>query len=157
LAFGGVSAYFAKRIWAFGDLCNLRSQPTYVRETPSLNSSILHLRRPPMPLAHRQLNQNVEGKRLSGNRGILRREKKTNFAFRFLNFNQKLIMAKTLRLNEFAPLTHTSNSQAGSFWEHWFDAHAATPAPQLEQHLDEHSIWEKAVSLEVLTAKGKGY
>jgi hypothetical protein len=78
-----------------------------------------------------------------------------------LNFNQKLIMAKSLDLNDFASKADLTadlfaNLPTGTFWEHWFDAHAATQAAQrLEQRLDEHNVWEKAVNLEVL-AKGKG-
>lgn len=72
-------------------------------------------------------------------------------------------MAKSLRSNEFALNTNLTanlpaNLPAGTFWERWFDAHAATPpAERLEQRLDEHNVWEKAVSLEALEmAKGKG-
>jgi hypothetical protein len=61
-------------------------------------------------------------------------------------------MAKSIRITEIdappaslgAPLSHSA------FWEHWFDSHAHNLRPQLSRPLDEHSIWEKAVNLEIL-------
>lgn len=68
-------------------------------------------------------------------------------------------MAKSIRITEIdvphipsgAPLSH------GAFWEHWFDTHAQNQRQQLSRSLDEHSIWEKAVNLEILALDDKEY
>jgi hypothetical protein len=58
-------------------------------------------------------------------------------------------MAKSIRINEIAdvdPLMAAPPSNG--FWEHWFDMQPVKhPAHNI---LDEHGIWERAVSLEIL-------
>ncbi len=62
-------------------------------------------------------------------------------------------MAKSIHMNEME--TEFGNSKAsrpsGSFWEHWFDTQS--PRRFADRSLDEHSIWEKAVSFAVLAAE----
>lgn len=61
-------------------------------------------------------------------------------------------MAKSIRLTEIdeqraqmgAPLSRAA------YWEHWFASQSNYPKLQASQSLDEHSIWEKAVNLEIL-------
>ncbi|HUA66187.1 MAG TPA: hypothetical protein VME24_10085 [Alphaproteobacteria bacterium] len=61
-------------------------------------------------------------------------------------------MAKSIRLSEIeadgapmgAPLS------CGSFWEHWFDAQSQNQKPLAFRPHEEHSIWERAVNLEIL-------
>lgn len=68
-------------------------------------------------------------------------------------------MAKSIRLSEIdaqrgpllAPLSR------GSYWEHWFDTQSHDQNPQVIGARDEHSIWEKAVNLEILAIEGKKY
>lgn len=68
-------------------------------------------------------------------------------------------MAKSIRLTEIdalrgdlvAPLSHAS------FWEHWFDGQSHNEKPETNRTLDEHSIWETAVNLEILATDDKKY
>jgi hypothetical protein len=68
-------------------------------------------------------------------------------------------MAKSIRLTEndaqcdplVAPLPR------GSFWENWFDGQPQNPKSQINRTLDEHSIWERAVNLEILAMEDKKY
>ncbi|HEX3624868.1 MAG TPA: hypothetical protein VH280_05505 [Verrucomicrobiae bacterium] len=68
-------------------------------------------------------------------------------------------MAKSIRINEIdaqrdqlvAPLTR------GAFWEHWFEAQSHDQKPQVNGNLDEHSIWETAVNLEILATGDKKF
>ncbi|HEV2329863.1 MAG TPA: hypothetical protein VGY56_13855 [Verrucomicrobiae bacterium] len=68
-------------------------------------------------------------------------------------------MAKSIRLNGIeeqldplvAPLSRSS------FWEHWFEGHPEDQRAQANRTLDEHSIWEKAVNLEILAMDDKKY
>jgi hypothetical protein len=67
-------------------------------------------------------------------------------------------MAKSIRLSDIdvnraygtAPLSR------GSFWENWFDGEPQTPRHYTHRPLDEHSIWEKAVNLELLAMEENG-
>jgi hypothetical protein len=68
-------------------------------------------------------------------------------------------MAKSIRFTEIdaqrdqlvVPLSR------GSFWENWFDGQPQDQKPQGNRILDEHSIWEKAVNLEILAMDDKKY
>lgn len=51
----------------------------------------------------------------------------------------------------------TAPLSRGSFWENWFDGHPQAQKPELRRPLDEHSIWEKAVNLEILAMDDKDY
>ena len=81
--------------------------------------------------------------------------KKTNLAFRFKFTRKPEYMAKSIRLSEVetqrahmgAPLS------CGSFWEHWFDAQTQGQRPLAIR--EEHSIWERAVNLEILALDDK--
>src|ERR1700728_2930790 len=99
-------------------------------------------------MARQTLIQQSEGKRLSGNRGILRREKKTNLAFRLKFFNELNYMAKSIHLHEIETETFPPTLSAGSFWGHWFEIQARRRAAAMR--LDEHRIWEKAVNFDIL-------
>lgn len=61
-------------------------------------------------------------------------------------------MAKSMQLNEMdAPGSYPA-ALSESYWENWFNEHASHRG--FESRLDEHSIWEKAVSFGIL-ANGK--
>ena len=63
-------------------------------------------------------------------------------------------MAKSLRLNEALAQNGNlaGNHSFHHFWEHWFDTQSQSPAA--ERSLDEHRVWENAVSFEILALKG---
>lgn len=62
-------------------------------------------------------------------------------------------MAKTFRINELGQQNQlTASAGPQHFWEHWFDRQSERP--MAERHLDEHRVWEDAVSFEVLSLKG---
>jgi hypothetical protein len=66
-------------------------------------------------------------------------------------------MAKSIRLSEIDALRAHSGAQLshGSFWENWFDAHTQDQKPLAIRQQEEHSIWEKAVNLEILAMEGE--
>ena len=68
-------------------------------------------------------------------------------------------MAKSIRISEIeAQRAHSGALMSrGSFWEHWFDVHAQNHKSHSIGSLDEHSIWEKAVNLEILAMEGEKY
>jgi hypothetical protein len=58
-------------------------------------------------------------------------------------------MAKSIRLSDIAELDPSSAAPPShGFWEHWFDMQPAKHPTQAK--IDEHGIWEKAVTLEIL-------
>jgi hypothetical protein len=65
-------------------------------------------------------------------------------------------MAKSIRISDvagFDPLTAAPSSHG--FWEHWFEMQ---PTKLSEPGtIDEHGIWEKAVSLEILAIEESKY
>ena len=67
-------------------------------------------------------------------------------------------MAKSIRLSEIDMNRAfvTPPLSRGSFWENWFDGHPQTPGHHTHRSLDEHSIWEKAVNLELLAMEESG-
>jgi hypothetical protein len=57
-------------------------------------------------------------------------------------------MAKSIRLHDLAELDSPMAAPSShGFWEHWFEMQPARPA---RAKIDEHGIWEKAVTLEIL-------
>ena len=65
-------------------------------------------------------------------------------------------MAKSIRISDVAgldPLTASPSSHG--FWEHWFEMQP-TKLP-VQDKIDEHGIWEKAVSLEILAMDDSKY
>lgn len=61
-------------------------------------------------------------------------------------------MAKFIPMHEIEePDQETVNHSTGSFWEHWFRAQSPARAPR--RSLDEHSVWEKAISFGILAAE----
>jgi hypothetical protein len=61
-------------------------------------------------------------------------------------------MAKTFRINELGLRNQlTANASLPHFWEHWFETQAQRPIA--ERNLDEHRVWEDAVSFEILSLK----
>ena len=63
-------------------------------------------------------------------------------------------MAKSIRLSEIdADRAHATALSRGSYWENWFDGYPQSQKPQAFRPLDEHSIWEKAVNLEILATE----
>lgn len=67
-------------------------------------------------------------------------------------------MAKSIRLSEVEALRAHSGAplSPGSFWENWFDAQS-DQKPLAMRPQDEHSIWERAVNLEILAMEGEKY
>jgi hypothetical protein len=58
-------------------------------------------------------------------------------------------MAKSIRINEIAELDpSTAALPSHGFWEDWADMKPAKHSAR--DKIDEHGIWEKAVSLEIL-------
>ena len=58
-------------------------------------------------------------------------------------------MAKSIRLHDVAELdAPTAARPSHGFWEHWFDMQPMKHA--VHRKIDEHGIWEKAVTLEIL-------
>jgi hypothetical protein len=68
-------------------------------------------------------------------------------------------MAKSIHLSEIEiPCGEiTAPLPRGFFWEHWFDGQPRDERSQASRSLDEHSIWEKAVNLEVLAIDEKKF
>jgi hypothetical protein len=68
-------------------------------------------------------------------------------------------MAKSIRLSEVEALRAHSGAalSRGSFWENWFDAQTQSQRPLTIRSQEEHSIWEKAVNLEILAMEGEKY
>lgn len=65
-------------------------------------------------------------------------------------------MAKSIRLNDLADLDpSTAASPSHGFWEHWYDMQPAKN--QSREKIDEHGIWEKAVTLEILALNETKY
>jgi hypothetical protein len=65
-------------------------------------------------------------------------------------------MAKTIRINEIAELDpSTATRPSHGFWEHWFDMQPTKRS--IGDKIDEHGIWEKAVSLEILAMNQTKY
>lgn len=62
-------------------------------------------------------------------------------------------MAKSIHINDMEKGNSFADPLTGSFWEHWFEKHDATcQAPEI---LDEHSIWEKAISIGIFSLENK--
>lgn len=57
-------------------------------------------------------------------------------------------MAKSIHLEEVNNTANHPTVFSRSYWEHWFETQSSRPA--FESHLDEHGVWEKAVSLGIL-------
>jgi hypothetical protein len=65
-------------------------------------------------------------------------------------------MAKSIRTYDIAELDPSMVAPSShGFWEHWFDMKPVRHAG-LEK-IDEHGIWEKAVSLEILAMNDYKY
>jgi hypothetical protein len=64
-------------------------------------------------------------------------------------------MAKSLRINDVAELDNplTAVPPSNGFWEHWFDMQPVKHP--IQDNIDEHGIWERAVSLEILANEEK--
>jgi hypothetical protein len=63
-------------------------------------------------------------------------------------------MAKSIRINEVAELDPSvAVPSSHGFWEHWFDMQPSRYSAL--DKVDEHGIWEKAVSLEILANETK--
>lgn len=65
-------------------------------------------------------------------------------------------MAKSIRLSEIEGYRAEMGTplSAGSFWEHWFDTQSQNQKPLAFRPHEEHSIWERAVNLEILAMEG---
>jgi hypothetical protein len=75
--------------------------------------------------------------------------KKTHLAFRFKNSTIN-VMAKALRTSDVTNLDpFTAAPSSSNFWENWFEMQPAKH-PAYGSFVEEHGIWEKAVSLELL-------
>ena len=68
-------------------------------------------------------------------------------------------MAKSIRLTEIEAQRAHSGAllSRGSFWENWFDVQSQSQRPLGMHSQDEHSIWEKAVNLEILAMESEKY
>ena len=65
-------------------------------------------------------------------------------------------MAKSFRIHDVAELDPlTAAPPSHGFWEHWFDMQPVRRPAHGE--IDEHGIWEKAVSLEILAMNETKY
>jgi hypothetical protein len=63
-------------------------------------------------------------------------------------------MAKSIHINDIAELdASTAAPPSHGFWEHWFDMQPSKYSDLGK--IDEHGIWEKAVSLEILANESK--
>jgi hypothetical protein len=98
----------------------------------------------------------AEGKRLLGIAVYLQGNEKIGLAFRLKVKNHYTFMAKSIRLNDAAELDPSMAAlPSHGFWEHWFDMQPVKhPAPE---KIDEHGIWERAVSLEILAMNETKY
>ncbi|HXB58229.1 MAG TPA: hypothetical protein VNU95_01615 [Candidatus Acidoferrales bacterium] len=64
-------------------------------------------------------------------------------------------MAKSIRISDVSDIDSlTAAPPSHGFWEHWFDMQPEKPEAD---KIDEHGIWEKAVSLEILAMNETKY